>query len=155
MPDWTRWLLLSILIVIIDQASKFEIVSLLADKGEIVVAPVFSLVLLYNKGAAFSMLNDASGWQRGFFIAIALAASLFILHLLRKHRKEMLFSFALSMVLGGALGNLVDRIRIGHVVDFLDFHLANHHFPAFNLADSAITLGAALLILDSMKKGKS
>lgn len=155
MPEWTRWLILSILIVIIDQASKFEIVSLLADRGEIVVAPIFSLILLYNKGAAFSMLNDASGWQRGFFIAIALAASFFILHLLRKHRKEALFSFALSFVLGGALGNLVDRIRIGHVVDFLDFHLANHHFPAFNLADSAITLGAALLILDGMRKGKS
>ena len=155
MPDWTRWLFLSLAVVLLDQASKWEIVTQLLDRGEIVVAPFFSLVLLYNKGAAFSMLNDAGGWQRGFFILIALGASIFILHLLRKHRKDMLFSLALSLVLGGALGNLVDRIRIGHVVDFLDFHLANHHFPAFNLADSAITLGAALLILDGLRKEKS
>ena len=88
-------------------------------------------------------------------MVIAVAASILILFLLRKHRGEFLFSLALSLVLGGALGNLVDRVRIGHVVDFLDFHLAEHHFPAFNLADSAITLGAALLILDNLRRGKS
>ncbi len=155
MLEWMRWLFLSFAVVLLDQASKWEIVKMLSEKGEVAFTSFFSLVLLYNEGAAFSFLNDAGGWQRGFFMVIAVAASILILFLLRKHRGELLFSLALSLVLGGALGNLVDRIRIGHVVDFLDFHLAEHHFPAFNLADSAITLGAMLLILDNLRKGKS
>ena len=155
MLDWVRWLFLSFAVVLLDQASKWEIVKMLSEKGEVAFTSFFSLVLLYNEGAAFSFLNDAGGWQRGFFMVIAVAASILILFLLRKHRGELLFSLALSLVLGGALGNLVDRVRIGHVVDFLDFHLAEHHFPAFNLADSAITLGAMLLILDNLRRGKS
>ncbi|MHB1099829.1 MAG: signal peptidase II [Burkholderiales bacterium] len=155
MLEWMRWLFLSFAVVLLDQASKWEIVKMLSEKGEVAFTSFFSLVLLYNEGAAFSFLNDAGGWQRGFFMVIAVAASILILFLLRKHRGEFLFSLALSLVLGGALGNLVDRVRIGHVVDFLDFHLAEHHFPAFNLADSAITLGAALLILDNLRRGKS
>lgn len=155
MLDWARWLLLSLAVVVLDQASKWQIVNSLSSRGDVEIAPFFNLVLWYNKGAAFSFLNDAGGWQRGFFIAIAAAASLLIVHLLRKHRGEMLFSLALAFILGGALGNLVDRIRLGHVVDFLDFHLASHHFPAFNLADSAITLGALLLILDNLGKSRS
>ncbi len=155
MLEWMRWLFLSFAVVLLDQASKWEIVKMLSEKGEVAFTSFFSLVLLYNEGAAFSFLNDAGGWQRDFFMVIAVAASILILFLLRKHRGELLFSLALSLVLGGALGNLVDRIRIGHVVDFLDFHLAEHHFPAFNLADSAITLGAMLLILDNLRKGKS
>ncbi|MHB1299390.1 MAG: signal peptidase II [Burkholderiales bacterium] len=155
MLEWMRWLFLSFAVVLLDQASKWEIVKMLSEKGEVAFTSFFSLVLLYNEGAAFSFLNDAGGWQRGFFMVIAVAASILILFLLRKHRGELLFSLALSLVLGGALGNLVDRVRIGHVVDFLDFHLAEHHFPAFNLADSAITLGAMLLILDNLRRGKS
>lgn len=155
MLEWMRWLGLSCIVVLLDQASKLQIVDALSNRGEVMLAPFFNLVLVYNEGAAFSFLNDAGGWQRGLFILIAAAASILILHLLRKHKGEALFSLALSLILGGALGNLLDRIRIGHVVDFLDFHLMGHHFPAFNLADSAITLGAALLILDSFKKGKS
>ena len=155
MLEWLRWLFLSFAVVLLDQASKWEIVKMLSERGEVAFTSFFSLVLLYNEGAAFSFLNDAGGWQREFFMFIAVAASILILFLLRKHRGEFLFSLALSLVLGGALGNLVDRVRIGHVVDFLDFHLAEHHFPAFNLADSAITLGAALLILDNLRKGKS
>ena len=155
MLEWARWLFLSFAVVLLDQASKWEIVKMLSEKGEVAFTSFFSLVLLYNEGAAFSFLNDAGGWQRGFFMVIAVAASILILFLLRKHRGELLFSLALSLVLGGALGNLVDRVRIGHVVDFLDFHLAEHHFPAFNLADSAITLGAMLLILDNLRRGKS
>ncbi|MBY0577692.1 MAG: signal peptidase II [Burkholderiales bacterium] len=155
MLEWTRWLAVSFIVVLLDQASKLQIVHALTEQGEVVLAPVFSLVLFYNEGAAFSFLNDAGGWQRGFFMLIAAAASVLILYLLKKHRGEILYSFALSLILGGALGNLLDRIRIGHVVDFMDFHIAHHHFPAFNLADSAITLGAALLILESMRKGKS
>lgn len=155
MLDWMRWLFLSFAVVLLDQASKWEIVKMLSEKGELVFTSFFSLALVYNEGAAFSFLNDAGGWQREFFMVIAVAASILILLLLRKHKGEFLFSLALSLVLGGALGNLVDRVRIGHVVDFLDFHLAEHHFPAFNLADSAITLGAALLILDNLRRGKS
>lgn|SRR5487761_2251649 len=155
MLEWTRWLGLSFIVILLDQASKFQIVGALANRGEVVLAPFFNLVLVYNEGAAFNFLNDAGGWQRGLFILIAAAASILILYLLKKHQGEVLFSLALSLILGGALGNLMDRIRIGHVVDFLDFHYALHHFPAFNLADSAITLGAGLLILESMRKGKS
>lgn len=155
MLDWVRWLFLSFAVVLLDQASKWEIVKMLSEKGELAFTSFFSFALVYNEGAAFSFLNDAGGWQREFFMVIAVAASILILFLLRKHRGEFLFSLALSLVLGGALGNLVDRVRIGHVVDFLDFHLAEHHFPAFNLADSAITLGAALLILDNLRRGKS
>ncbi len=155
MLEWIRWLFLSFAVVLLDQASKWEIVKMLSEKGELVFTSFFSFALVYNEGAAFSFLNDAGGWQREFFMVIAVAASILILLLLRKHKGEFLFSLALSLVLGGALGNLVDRVRIGHVVDFLDFHLAEHHFPAFNLADSAITLGAALLILDNLRRGKS
>ena len=155
MLDWMRWLFLSFAVVLLDQASKWEIVKMLSEKGELVFTSFFRFALVYNEGAAFSFLNDAGGWQREFFMVIAVAASILILLLLRKHKGEFLFSLALSLVLGGALGNLVDRVRIGHVVDFLDFHLAEHHFPAFNLADSAITLGAALLILDNLRRGKS
>ncbi len=155
MLEWTRWLAVSFIVVLLDQASKLQIVHALTERGEVVLAPVFSLVLFYNEGAAFSFLNDAGGWQRGFFMLIAASASVLILYLLKKHRGEILYSFALSLILGGALGNLLDRIRIGHVVDFMYFHIAGHYFPAFNLADSAITLGAALLILESMRKGKS
>ncbi len=155
MLEWMRWLPLSLLVVVLDQAAKWQIVELISAKGEIEIASFFNLVLLYNEGAAFSFLNEAGGWQKPLFIFIAVAASIVIVRLLMKHKGELLFSAALSLVLGGALGNLIDRIRIGHVVDFLDFHLSSHHFPAFNLADSAITLGAALLILDNLRKGKS
>lgn len=155
MHDWTRWLILSLAVIVLDQISKWQIVKVLSDGRDVLIAPFFNLVLWYNEGAAFSFLNDAGGWQKFFFIFIALAASVLMLHLLKKHRGEILFSTALAFILGGALGNLLDRITIGHVVDFLDFHVAGHHFPAFNLADSAITLGAALLILDNFRKGKS
>lgn len=154
MLDWIRWLALSLVVVALDQAAKWQIVGMLSDRGDLEIAPFFNLVLWYNKGAAFSFLNNAGGWQQFLFIFIAVAASVLIVYLLKKHRSEILFSAALAFVLGGALGNLLDRIRIGHVVDFLDFHLATHHFPAFNLADSAITLGAALLILDNFRKGR-
>ncbi len=151
MLDWIRWLGLSLIVIALDQLSKWQIVKGLSGESEVEI----NLVLLYNKGAAFSFLNDAGGWQKFLFIFIAMTASVLILFLLKKHSGEILFSAALAFILGGALGNLLDRIRMGHVVDFLDFHIADHHFPAFNLADSAITLGAALLILDNFRKGKS
>ena len=113
------------------------------------VTGFFNLVLAHNQGAAFSFLNDAGGWQRWFFAVIAVIASIWIVRLLRQHASQKLFSFALAFILGGALGNLIDRIAYGYVVDFLDFYWDMNHFPAFNLADSAITCGAGLLLLDS------
>lgn len=157
MLNLSRWLGLSALIVILDQISKLWISSHFAYGESLPVTGFFNLVLAHNKGAAFSMLNEAGGWQRWLFSAIAVVASIWITWLLRRHSRQQLFCFALALVLGGALGNLIDRISYGHVVDFLDFHWSGHHFPAFNVADSAITCGAALLLLDSFsnKTGKT
>jgi signal peptidase II len=149
-----RWLWLSALVIALDQLSKAWITSHFAYGENFYVLGIFNLVLAHNTGAAFSFLNDAGGMQRWLFSIIAIAASAWIVWLLRKHRAQLLFSWALSMILGGALGNLIDRITYGYVVDFLDFHWGIYHFPAFNLADSAITCGAFLLILDSFKEKK-
>jgi signal peptidase II len=119
------------------------------------VTSFFNLVLVYNKGAAFSFLSDAGGWQRVFFIVLTLGAIGLIMWMIRKHRDELLFCWGLVFILGGAVGNLIDRIRLGHVVDFLDFHAAGWHFWAFNVADSAITIGAMLLILDAFRPRKA
>jgi signal peptidase II len=139
---------LSALVILLDQWSKYAVGSYLEYGESFSVASFFNLVLAHNQGAAFSMLNDAGGWQRWLFTAIALVASVWIVQLLRKHRQQKLFCFALALVLGGALGNLIDRIIYGYVVDFLDFYWNQNHFPAFNLADAAITCGALLLFLD-------
>jgi signal peptidase II len=147
----TKWLALSALIVVADQLTKYAAVHTLAGGGAIEVAPFFNLVLVYNAGAAFSFLSDAAGWQRGLFIAIAVIASVWIVFLLRKYPHQRLFALALSLVLAGAVGNVIDRIAIGAVIDFLDFHALGYHWPAFNVADSAITCGAALLIWDALK----
>jgi signal peptidase II len=149
-----RWLWLSALVIALDQLSKAWITSHFAYGENFYVLGIFNLVLAHNTGAAFSFLNDAGGMQRWLFSIIAIAASAWIVWLLRKHRAQLLFSWALSMILGGALGNLIDRITYGYVVDFLDFHWGIYHFPAFKLADSAITCGAFLLILDSFKEKK-
>ncbi len=149
MLSLSRWLGLSALIVILDQISKQWISGHFVYGESLPVTGFFNLVLAHNKGAAFSMLSDAGGWQRWLFTAIAVIASAWITWLLHKHPQQRLFCFALALVLGGALGNLIDRISYGHVVDFLDFHWGGRHFPAFNVADSAITCGAALLLLDS------
>ena len=149
----TRWLALAALLAALDQLSKFAITRVLAH-GAVEVTSFFNLVLVYNRGAAFSFLSDAAGWQRGFFVAIAVVASAWVIYLIRKHPRETLFCFALSLILGGAVGNVIDRLWLGAVVDFLDFHAAGHHWPAFNLADSAITCGAGLLIWDSLRPGK-
>lgn len=146
------WLILSAVIVLADQATKLVIQRTLSDMHAIDVTSFFQLVLAFNKGAAFSFLSDQDGWQRGFFIAIAVGASVFITLLLRKHREDTLFCFALSLILGGAVGNLIDRVLIGAVVDFLYFHIGAYYWPAFNLADTAITCGAGLLIWDAFRK---
>ena len=129
--------------------------SILLHGQQIPLTDFFNLVLTYNAGAAFSFLSDASGWQRWFFSGIAAAASILMVYLLRKHTSEKLFCLALSLVLGGALGNLWDRITLGHVVDFLDFHVGGYHWPAFNVADSAIFLGALFLIVESFRHKES
>ena len=150
----SRWLGLSTLVIVLDQLSKAWIISRFAYGETMHVTGVFDLVLAHNTGAAFSFLHDAGGIQRWLFSSIAVVASVWIVWLLRKHSTQALFALALSLILGGALGNLIDRIAYGYVVDFLHFHWNEHYFPAFNLADSAITCGAFLLILDSFRGHK-
>ena len=149
-----RWLILASVVIALDQLSKFAIVRSIAYGSGIEITPFFNLVLVHNKGAAFSFLSGASGWQREFFIGIAVIAVGWVVHLLRRYPEQTLFCFALSLILGGAVGNVIDRVWIGAVVDFLDFHAAGHHFPAFNVADSAITCGAAVLIWDALRAGR-
>jgi len=148
-------LILALVVLVLDIATKRWVESLVLHGQQIPLTGFFNLVLTYNAGAAFSLLSDASGWQRWFFSAIAASASGLIIYLLRKHAADKLFCIALSLILGGALGNLWDRISLGHVVDFLDFHISNYHWPAFNVADSAIFLGAMLLIIDSFRHKES
>ena len=142
-------LVLAGLVLVLDLLTKRWVEAALFYGEQIPLTGFFNLVLTYNAGAAFSFLSDAGGWQRWFFSVVAVGASMLIIYLLRKHATDQLFCLALSLILGGALGNLWDRVTLGHVVDFLDFHVAGYHWPAFNIADSAIFLGAALLILDS------
>ena len=151
MRNWRGWLAISAVVIALDQITKQWVVHAFAYREVLPVMPSFNLTLAYNSGAAFSFLAGAGGWQRGFFAAIAAIASLVIIHLLRKHPGQALLCLALSLILGGALGNLWDRLVIGQVVDFLDFYVNTHHWPAFNVADSAITVGAALLIWDGFK----
>lgn len=146
-----RWLVVAAIVIVLDQLSKAAISSHFIFGESLAVMPFFNLVLAHNTGAAFSFLSVAGGLQRWLFSLIAVVASVWIVWLLRKHQTEKLFSFALAFILGGALGNLIDRVAYGYVVDFLDFYWGSYHFAAFNLADSAITCGAALLIWDSFK----
>ena len=152
MRSWMSWLLISAIIIVLDQESKYAITQSFAHGESLTITSFFNLVLAYNTGAAFSLFADGSGWQRIFFIVIASLAAVVIIVLLRKHTGQRLFSLALSLILGGALGNLIDRILLGHVVDFIQVHYAGYYFPAFNVADSAIFVGACLLIWDSFKK---
>jgi signal peptidase II len=144
-----KWLALSGSILIIDQFTKFVIIENFILHEVVPVTSFFNLVLVYNPGAAFSFLADAAGWQKAVFIAIGLIASVWIIHLLRKHPEHTLFCAALSLVLAGALGNVIDRVQFGAVIDFMDFHARGWHWPAFNVADSAISCGAALLVWDA------
>jgi signal peptidase II len=166
MRDWRWWFAPAALIVAIDQLTKWLITSSFQHLESAPVTSYFNLVLAHNYGAAFSMLAQAGGWQRGLFTAIAAIACVVIVWLLNKHRDEKLFCAGLMFILAGAFGNLIDRVRFGYVVDFLDFHLqpfanlcawlservGSCHWPAFNVADSSIFLGAALLIWDSFRK---
>ena len=146
MPRFASWLGLSGLVIVLDQLSKFRILAALRPGQSVEVLPFFNLALVFNPGAAFSFLSDAGGWQRWFFVVLALAVSGWLTLLIRQHAVERLLPLAAAMILGGALGNVIDRIRFGAVVDFLDVHAAGWHWPAFNVADAAISLGVALLI---------
>lgn len=152
-----RWLALAFVILLVDQFTKVLIVGYYQLHDSTYVTPFFNVVRAHNTGAAFSFLAGASGWQRWFFTGVGLAAAALILWMLKSHPGQKLFSFAMACILGGAIGNVVDRLMHGYVVDFLDFHWRGMHFPAFNVADSAITIGAACLILDELlrvKRGK-
>ncbi len=147
-----KWLGASLLVILLDQITKYVISSHFYYGENYFVTSYFNLVLWHNTGASFSMLSDAGGWQRWLFSAIAASASVWIFFLLRKNPHQKLFCLALIFILGGALGNLIDRLIYGYVVDFLDFHWNESHFAAFNVADSSINIGAALLLWDSFKK---
>jgi signal peptidase II len=150
---WTRWLALSALVVALDLATKAW-VSAAFQYGEVrPVLPFFNLVLVHNTGAAFSFLAGAGGWQRWFFMGVSIVVSIAIVWMLRRHHGERLMATALALVLGGALGNLYDRVTIGQVVDFVQLHAAGYYWPAFNVADSAISIGVVLLIWDSVREG--
>lgn len=153
-----RFFWLSLAVLILDQLSKYWVQLVLMPYERVPLLPFFNLTLVFNKGAAFSILDDAGGWQRYFFIALASGVALGLaVWLTRISPRERLLAFGLALIIGGALGNLVDRIVLGQVVDFLDFHWAGWHWPAFNVADSAISVGVAALLWDSLvsSRGKS
>jgi signal peptidase II len=144
------WIGIAIAILLADQFTKVLIVSTYQLGEGFSVTGFFNIVRVHNEGAAFSFLANAGGWQRWLFTGFGAIAAIAIVWMLKQHAQQKLFGFALACVLGGAVGNVIDRVMYGYVVDFLDFHYAGMHFPAFNLADSAITLGAACLILDEL-----
>jgi signal peptidase II len=148
---WARWLLVSVAVVATDLATKAWVSSVFAPGETRVLTPFFNLVLVYNTGAAFSFLAGAGGWQRWFFMGVSIAVSIAIVVMLRRSDgRQKLLPLALALVLGGALGNLYDRVTLGHVVDFVQLHAGGHYWPAFNVADSAISVGVALLVWDSL-----
>jgi signal peptidase II len=151
-----KWLWLSLLAVILDQGSKLAITSSMQLYQSFPVIPYFNLTYVHNKGAAFSFLSEAGGWQRWFFAGLALVISgVIAVWLARLKPHETLLAAALSLVLGGAIGNLIDRLAYGYVIDFLDVYYQTWHWPAFNIADSAITLGVILMLVDSFGWVKS
>ena len=151
-----KWLWLSLLAIILDQGSKLAITSSMQLYQSIQIMPYFKLTYVHNTGAAFSFLSEAGGWQRWFFAGLALVISIVIaVWLARLKQHETLLAVALSLVLGGAIGNLIDRLAYGYVIDFLDVYYQTWHWPAFNIADSAITLGVILMLVESLGLGKS
>ncbi|GAB4397245.1 MAG: signal peptidase II [Rhodoferax sp.] len=149
-PGLLLWLAWALVVLILDQFTKVLIVGNYALGDSTPVTSFLNVVRVHNSGAAFSFLAQAGGWQRWLFTGIGVAAAVLMLWLLKKHANQALFAFAMASLLGGALGNVIDRLLYGHVIDFLDFYWRNWHFPAFNVADSAITLGVICLILDEL-----
>lgn len=152
--DTGKWLLLAAVLVVLDQLTKYLVEQSIPVGSTVVVLPFLSLVLTHNSGAAFSFLAGAGGWQRWFFVLIAVAASGLIIWMLHRHRKETFLCIGLTLILGGAIGNLVDRVLVGAVVDFILLYWGQYQWPAFNVADSCITVGAAMLIWDSLRQSR-
>ena len=152
--SWMRWLLISAVVVVLDLATKAWVSAAFQYGESRVITPFFNLVLVHNAGAAFSFLAGAGGWQRWFFTVVTVVISVVIVVMLRRDHENRLLASALALVLGGAIGNLHDRVRFGYVVDFVQLHAGGYSFPAFNVADSAITVGVALLIWDSLRPGQ-
>jgi signal peptidase II len=153
LPGAARWLWLSLAVIVLDRISKWQVTASLDLHERIALLPGLNLVLAHNTGAAFSLLRDAGGWQRWFFVLLGLAISVvLVVWLLRLPRTARWLACTLALILGGALGNLWDRLQWGHVIDFVDVYVAGWHWPAFNVADSAITIGAVMLIIDSFRK---
>ena len=155
------WLGLALVILLADQFTKVLIVGSFQLGDSQTLTSFFNLVRVHNSGAAFSFLASAGGWQRWFFTGIGVIATVFIVYLMRSHASQTLFCFALALVLGGAVGNVIDRLLYGHVIDLLDFHwdglaplFFEGHFPAFNIADSAISVGTVCLIVDELRRVK-
>ncbi len=146
------WLGIALIVILFDQLTKIAVAKILVYGESVVLTPFFNFVLVFNRGAAFSFLALAGGWQRWALTALGVVAALVICYLLKRHGTQRLFCLALALILGGALGNVIDRLMYGHVIDFLDFHVRLWHWPAFNLADSAITVGAALLVIDELRR---
>jgi signal peptidase II len=146
------WLGIALVVVLLDQVTKITMSERLLYGQSEPITTYFNLVMVYNKGAAFSFLSDQPGWQRYFFTGVSVIASVFILWMLKRNPDQRLFCWALALILGGAIGNLIDRVAYGHVIDFLDFHVHGWHWPAFNVADSAITVGAILFVLDEFRR---
>jgi signal peptidase II len=151
-PSLGLWLGLAGVVIALDQLSKAWVLAAFRLGERLEITGFFNLVLVFNSGAAFSFLADAGGWQKWFFVVLALAVSAWLVVMLRQHVGERLLALALALVLGGALGNVIDRVRFGAVVDFLDVHAAGWHWPAFNVADSAITVGVALLLWQQLRQ---
>jgi len=143
-----RWYALAAIVIVLDQITKQVVLASIQLGETIYVAPFWNWVLTYNRGAAFSFLASEEGWQRWFFMVLALAVSGWIVFMLRSHAAQKLLSLSLALIMGGALGNVIDRIRFGAVVDFVQWHAASFYWPAFNVADSAITVGAVLMVWD-------
>jgi signal peptidase II len=147
-----NWLWIVVLIIVLDQGTKLLAEYFLEYRQPLALMPMFNLTLVYNTGAAFSFLSDAGGWQRWFFMLLSFTVSIVLIIWLQKlHATQKLQTISIAMILGGAIGNLIDRSIYGHVIDFIDVYYTIHHWPAFNVADSAISVGAALLIFDSFR----
>ena len=146
------WLGISLIVILFDQLTKIAVVKVFAYAQPYAITPFFNFFLVFNRGAAFSFLAAAGGWQRWCFTLLGIVAALVICYLMKRHGNQRLFCTALALIMGGALGNVIDRLVLGHVVDFLDFHVGGWHWPAFNLADSAITVGAILLVIDELRR---
>lgn len=155
MPNLYKWFGISAAVVVLDLLTKSMVQKAFQLGDHLTVTSFFDLVRFHNEGAAFSFLADAGGWQKWFFTSVSIVAVVVISSLLKKHQDQKLFCFGLALVLGGAIGNLYDRITLGYVVDFLYFHLNDNYFPAFNVADSAISVGVGVLLLDSFKQAKT